>query len=482
MQSFRRRYNYLIVGAGIYGLALALELRRVLPDASIVVVEAGTLGEHAITVNTSGIIRHSYSDPEIHAAASYGLPFFRDPARAMDLPGAQPTFTRVGWARLLNDRHQPGSAAMAAAVVEQAHNLGHVQSQILSTKEFISQLESIWRSNVERCFDQEDFTHVVWEDDGGWADGSGSLRLFAAAARRHDVEIVFNTRVTDFKRKGDRVIGVLAARPNHPDAEPLIINADVVVLAAGLWLRHLVERATGLRMPVVPMYHQIVIAHTSPEFPLSTTQVSVAGGHTRTIVAIPVISYWRDSYFRPEGDGILIGLHHSELQAEDYVPRGGELPGGIRVGLDQAMLDALVASAPQIPLLAEGAIKLGSRAEDLSGGHYVMNPEEMPFEGPVPGTDHSLFVIGSGCGTGFKLGPGVARLLADRLLGHVRSFKETGHALSIERAEYFYPSTTPDSDLHGLFKPVQAGGRFRHIGAAGVAAAAESQAPAARTG
>jgi glycine/D-amino acid oxidase-like deaminating enzyme len=468
-------YDYVIVGAGIYGLALALELRRSQLGASVLVLEAGSLGECAITGNTSGIIRHSYTDPEIHAAASYGLPFFRDPARAMDLPGAHPTFTRVGWARLLNEDLQAGSAAMAASIVETARGLGHLESQVLSTDEFLTHLGADWRTNVERCFDASDFTHVVWEEDGGWADGGGTLRLLAEAAVRHDGEIRFNTEVADFIRKGDRIVGVSTTGGNESGTEPAAIQAGVVIIAAGLWLRSLVEKATGLRMPVFPMYHQIVIAHSSPEFPLVPTSVTVAGGRSRRIVAMPVISYWRDSYYRPEGEGILVGLHHSELQTESYLAQGGELPGGARVGLDQAMLESFMDSAPHIPLLAEGAIKLGSRPEDLSGGHYVMNPEEMPFEGPVPGTDGSLYVIGSGCGTGFKLGPAVARLLADRLLGRPRSFVARGNALSIERAEYFYPSGTSGAVLRATFNSVESGGRFRHVGAAGVALTASHE-------
>ena len=70
-----------------------------------------------------------------------------------------------------------------------------------------------------------------------------------------------------------------------------------------------------------------------------------------------------------------------------------------------------------------------------------MNPEELPFEGEVPGTDGSVFYAGSGCGTGFKLGPGVAWLAVERLMGVPREGRLIAStALSAERAILTVPS------------------------------------------
>jgi len=84
-----------------------------------------------------------------------------------------------------------------------------------------------------------------------------------------------------------------------------------------------------------------------------------------------------------------------------------------------------------------------------------------------------LFYIGSGSGTGFKLGPGLAYLLAQRIAGVPRGERLiAGDTLSVERNAYFYPADVTDADLLALFDP--AAGRFRHMGASGIKLSADA--------
>jgi hypothetical protein len=140
------------------------------------------------------------------------------------------------------------------------------------------------------------------------------------------------------------------------------------------------------------------------------------------------------------------------------------------VGLDQTMIAALLEAMPYFPILSSPGLNLGRSPDDIAGGAYYMNPEELPFEGEVPATGGALFYAGSGCGTGFKLGPGVAWLLVQRMMGVAQSERLIGsHALSAERAIYFYPPGTSRAELLGLFRPRAAGGRLIEMGAAGIA-------------
>ena len=36
------------------------------------------------------------------------------------------------------------------------------------------------------------------------------------------------------------------------------------------------------------------------------------------MIDAPVISHWRNIYFRPEGHGLVCGNHHHALQPDDY--------------------------------------------------------------------------------------------------------------------------------------------------------------------
>jgi glycine/D-amino acid oxidase-like deaminating enzyme len=185
-------------------------------------------------------------------------------------------------------------------------------------------------------------------------------------------------------------------------------------------------------------------------------------GATRAIETIdaPVISHWRDIYFRPEGSGLIVGTHHRLLQPDDYEPVGREI-AGTRVGLDQVMIDTLLEVMPHFPVLGSSGLNLGRSPRDIAGGAYYMNPEELPFEGLVPGTGGTVFYAGSGCGTGFKLGPGVAWLLFERLAGIPRERRLiASDALSAERAMYFYPPGTSRAELLRQFRGSPRAGAF----------------------
>ncbi len=144
----------------------------------------------------------------------------------------------------------------------------------------------------------------------------------------------------------------------------------------------------------------------------------------------------------------------------------------MRVGLDQVMIETLVEVMPHFPVLSSQGLNLGKTPADIAGGAYYMNPEELPFEGLVPGTGGAVFYAGSGCGTGFKLGPGVSWLLAERMAGIPRENRLiASHALSAERAEYFYPPGTSREELLRQFRPASEGGRLIEMGAAGISVA-----------
>lgn len=250
------------------------------------------------------------------------------------------------------------------------------------------------------------------------------------------------------------------------------VRADRIVLAAGRGNGALVRQAAGWEMPTFTSFHQVPYIRNTGDNDFAQTRYRIGPSDvSRQIEMIdaPTISHWRDIYFRPEGSGLIFGTHHRRLQPDDYEPTGGEI-AGMRVGLGQVMIDTLLEVMPHFPVLGSSGLNLGKTPRDIAGGAYYMNPEELPFEGEVPGTGGSVFYAGSGCGTGFKLGPGVAWLLVERLAGIPRERRLIGsNALSAERAAYFYPPGTSREELLRQFRPVGDGGRLIEMGAAGIA-------------
>jgi glycine/D-amino acid oxidase-like deaminating enzyme len=474
-----RVYDYLIVGAGIYGLPLAFFLADRHGGArQVLVVEDNTIPGECITVNTGGIIRACYSDPGIMRVAAFARNYFMNPTAAMRLDRPVTAgFVRTGWGRFVNEREAPGSLTAIQAIAASAADSGIPEIAVRTIDEYLSTLPAKRKTNLRKILELDDVTHVLTDGYGGYADGGTALLAFYEAALSRGVHVSLNSSVVDFLRAGDCIQGVAVERwvsgPGGTRERVRLeeIRARHVVLAAGQHNGRLVRLATGLEMPTFPSYHQTPYIRNTAELDLEQEPNEPPAAGERC--AAPVISHWRDLYLRPEGSGLLVGGHHSLLHPDDYRPVGGVIDMGgsrLQVGVDQVLLDKLLASMEYFPVLMSNGLNLGKRPSDISGGVYYMNPEEAPFEGQVPGAHGTLSYIGSGCGNGFKVGPGVAYLLFQRLCGVPLADRliETP-ALSAERATYFFPKGTSRSELLGLFRPVEEGGRLRHRGSAGIA-------------
>jgi glycine/D-amino acid oxidase-like deaminating enzyme len=470
-------WDVIVVGAGIYGLPVAFFLAQ--RGVRVLVLEDNAVPGECITVNTGGIIRISYSNLEVLKVAAFGRRIYTRPTETLGL--ARPVhlgFVRTGWGRFVHEGERPGILTQIERIAQGAGEGLRVEAR----DRYLASLTPPRRANLEKILDPDDFTHVLVDDDGGFADGGTALTGFLDACLQAGVAVSLYSRVLDFLRTGDRVTGVVFERWAQEGAERRVlgretVSAPRVVLAAGRGNGALVRQVAGWEMPTFTSFHQLPYIRNSPDLDFAQARVRIGeplvGWRELELIDAPVISHWRNIYFRPEGHGLVCGNHHHVLQSDDYEPTGGVIDTGsftMRVGLDQVMLDSVVSLMPRFPVLISNGLNLGRTPADIPGGAYYMNPEELPFEGEVPGTGGTVFYAGSGCGTGFKLGPGVARLAMERLMGVARADRLiVSTSLSAERAEYFYPPGTSREELLGLFRPVSEGGRLIEIGAAGIA-------------
>ena len=129
-------------------------------------------------------------------------------------------------------------------------------------------------------------------------------QAIAKGARKQGANLFQNAEVTklDLKANGSWDISTNQG----------ILNADLVINAAGFWGRE-IGKLAGLDLPLVPMQHQYLVTKTVPEVKALNKE-------------FPVLRHLEGSFYcRQERDGLLIGPYECEqanVACEDWVRNG----------------------------------------------------------------------------------------------------------------------------------------------------------------
>ena len=212
-------------------------------------------------------------------------------------------------------------------------------------------------------------------------------QVYTAAARQLGVSILPGTPVTALLREAGsgRVTGVETSQG--------AISAPIVVDAAGAWTRQVAEEA-GIRIPVVPMRHQLMITEPLPgvrnEQPIC-----------RVIDA--------NVYVRPCWGGLMLGGYEANplpVEMRDASPQFqiADLP------LDLGVLRGLAGLVrEQFPGLETAPL------QQYRGGLPTMTADGKHIVGPVPGAEGFYALTGCIVG-GLSIAPGLGEMLAQRIL------------------------------------------------------------------
>jgi glycine/D-amino acid oxidase-like deaminating enzyme len=358
MLSFPIGADLVVIGGGILGALTALHVAR--SGASVVVLERGAMFREASGVNAGGLAIQTTA-PEITADAVASVATWR--AMADEL-GADVGFVRTGGFRVAT------SAREAAALVESIPRLSALG------------LTMRWHDETEI---RRDFG---WFGPGivgaSWCAEEGfAVPMKAGAALRRALAgaggLVFeHTEVTRLRREGGRVVVSTASGD---------MTAEKVLIAGGAWIATL-TRMLGVDMPVTLKTFMLTVTERAP--PIMGQLVT----HARRNLTM--------KQFR-NGTCVI----------------GGGWPGigrlaPARKDVDIEMLAANLRHALSvIPGLASVAV-----ARSWSGLEGA-TADELPLMGPLPGHD-DVFVLGCVRG-GFVLGPRLAPLMADVILGRTEA-------------------------------------------------------------
>jgi 4-methylaminobutanoate oxidase (formaldehyde-forming) len=212
-------------------------------------------------------------------------------------------------------------------------------------------------------------------------------QVYTAAARAEGVTVLTETPVTDLERETDsgRVTGVTTSKGS--------ISAPIVVDAAGAWTRQVAEES-GIRIPVVPMRHQLFITEPMPGIRNEQPICRVIDANV---------------YVRPCWGGLMLGGYEANplpFEMRDASPRFqiAEMPLDVQVlrGLARAVRD-------QFPGLEDAPLQL------YRGGLPTMTADGKHIVGAVPGAEG--FYTATGCIVGgLSISPGMGEMLAQLIL------------------------------------------------------------------
>jgi glycine cleavage system aminomethyltransferase T/glycine/D-amino acid oxidase-like deaminating enzyme len=383
MTDLPSRAQVVIVGGGVIGCSIAYHLAH-LGWTDVILLE-----QHELTAGTTwhaaGLITSAGMTDE---TALFFSRYSRDLyARLEAETGHSTGFRPVGHISLATSLRRQAALRREAAWM---HGFG-VQDTEISARE----LADIWP--LART---DDVLSAFYVADEGRADPVGVATSLAKGARQLGVTIIEGVAATGVATSRNRVTAVLT------QAGP--IETEIVVNAAGIWARQFGALA-GVHVPLQAAEHYYLLTDTLPGMDQD----------------LPVIedpdSY---GYYRPEGDGMLVGLFEpvGAPWSLDGVPPNfsfGKLPP------DWDRMEPYLARAMErIPTLADTGVRT------FFCGPESFTADVRPLLGPAPELD-GYFVAAGLNSLGILSGGGVGAMVAHWIVDGVPPVDAT--AVAIDR-------------------------------------------------
>jgi 4-methylaminobutanoate oxidase (formaldehyde-forming) len=244
----------------------------------------------------------------------------------------------------------------------------------------------------------DDVLSAFYVADEGRADPVGVATSLAKGARQLGVRVVEGVAATGVETRGRRVCAVLT------DAGR--IETEVVVNAAGMWARQFGALA-GVGVPLQAAEHYYLLTDTVPGMDPDLPVIEDPDNY---------------GYYRPEGDGMLVGLFEPVAApwSLDGVPAGFSF-GKIRPDWDR-MEPFLGPALDRIPVLSETGVRT------FFCGPESFTADVRPLLGPAPELD-GYFVAAGLNSLGILSGGGVGSMLAHWITGGVPPVDATSVAI-----------------------------------------------------
>lgn len=378
-----KSYDVIIIGGGILGGAIAFYLAKRGVE-NILLLERNTIA-HGNSSLAAGLLTRGRFKPDL-------IPMVMETYLAIH---EVESVTR----RSLNVRR----TGCLYAAVSSEHQKSLRELAVISTNGGlkVEWLDTTSASHLLPWMRLPRDASVVFMPDDGYVDGYTLASGYIKAAHALGVHIRENTEVTKIVRQGDYVSGVMTASEK--------INANIVIDAAGVWAGVLAYEI-GINLPMAPIRSHYWVTEANPQF-----------SPEQPFVILPDAR----AYARPEGNRLLFGFR----ERESVSVHPFDLPdtmNGLTFKQDANGWQTLMEGAPDmslyIPLIEQ--IQISNYVRGLSNytpdGNFVL--------GEYPGL--TGFIAATGCaGAGIAMSGGIARLIADLIMGQRPYIDPTPHKI-----------------------------------------------------
>jgi glycine/D-amino acid oxidase-like deaminating enzyme len=364
----------LVVGAGVFGAAAALELRR--RGHEVALLDAATIpAPRAASTDISKVVRREYGSDDFYLRMGTRA---IDGWRAWNRHWAEPLYHEDGLLLLAGvSLEQPGFAGDSYRALRAAG----CSPQPLRGREVAARFPA-WASHG----DGEAFFHAA----AGWVESGRVVERLVALGRAAGVTV----------RGGDGAAALLhddrgvAGVRTEGGAE---VRAEHTVLAAGVWTADLVGLEWGLWPTAHPVFH---LRPARPElfeaarFPVFMADIASTG--------------WYGFPLHPREGVVKVARHAAGRRVEAGDPRQ------VTAADEEALREFLAACLPDLAHAAVVAARSCLYC-DTADGHFWIDRDP---------AREGLTVASGGSGHGFKFAPLLGELIADVVEGRDNPWRE----------------------------------------------------------
>ncbi len=374
-----RQGDVLIIGGGIHGLSTAFHLAQ--RGVKVTVLEADYCGRHASGVNAGGVRTLGRHAAEIPLALS----------------------SRALWHELRHTLGDDGGFVPSGQL-----KLAENQAELEECRQRVEQLKALGFEHEVLIDQQAVFDiiptvarHVVggiWVKDDGYAVPFKTVTAFRLAAQKLGVRVHEGTAAQRIEQRGS------LWKVTTPGA---VFSAEHLVITAGAWARELAAQV-GEAVPAHPEGLMLMVTHRVAPF------------------CAPVLgATGRSLSFKQFANGTVV-IGGKLIGSLDFPARHGEVDM-TRLGTSARTVTDLF---PHLKHLGVNRVWAGVEA---------FTADDLPVIGASRKASNLSYSFGF-CGSGFQMGPGTGKRLAQQILGEHSDISLD--AFAVDRFDTATPTTS----------------------------------------